>query len=99
MTGDVAADRLAPWARPRTVRVWARSIPDLTPLGLTPAPSASANVVIAVPADPYTLSRAREVAGMRVSDPWRVWLDLKQHDATDAATHLAASLREEAASA
>lgn len=99
VTGDVAADRLAPWARPRTVRMWARSIPDLTPLGLTPAPPESANVVIAVPADPYVLSRTREVAGMRLADPWRVWLDLEQHDATDAAAHLAASLREEAASA
>lgn len=99
VTGDVAADRLAPWARPRTVRVWARSIPDLTPVGLTPAPPGSANVVIAVPADPYVLSRTREVAGMHLAEPWRVWLDLEQHEATDAAAHLAASLREEAAPA
>lgn len=94
-TGDVAADALAPWARPATLRVWVATPVDLTDLGLTPAPPAGANVTLAVAQDPYVLTRTRLTsAGLRVQAPWRVWVDLAQHGNPQAAEHLAETLRD-----
>ncbi len=93
-TGDVAADALAPWARPTTVRVWAQTPVDLTSLGLTPASPGSANVTVGLPQDPYVLTRTRLTpTGLRVQTPWRVWVDLAQHGDPQAAEHLAHALR------
>lgn len=93
-TGDVAADALAPWARPTAVRVWVQTPMDLTGLGLTPAPPGSANVTLALAQDPYVLTRTRLTpTGLRVQAPWRVWVDLAQHGDPQAAEHLARELR------
>lgn len=92
VSGDVAADRLAPWARPQTLHLWVRSAVDLTSEGATPAPSEDANVVVQVPEDPYLLRRTRRARDLMVLDPWRVWLDLAQRGQDEAADHLAGAI-------
>ena len=92
VSGDVAADRLAPWARPQALHVWARSAVDLTADGVTPAPEAEANVVVQIPEDPYLLRRTRRAGDLTVLAPWRVWLDLAQRGQDEAAEHLASAI-------
>ncbi len=59
LSGDVAADLLAPWARPNRALLYVDQALDLTPLGLTPAPPDAATLELIVPDDPYVLSDAR----------------------------------------
>jgi hypothetical protein len=93
LSGDVAADLLAPWARPTRALVYVDQALDLTPLGLTPAPPDAATLELVVPDDPYVLRDARLLrADLVAAHPWRVWADTVARGNTDAAdalrTHL-----------
>jgi hypothetical protein len=52
VSGDVAADQLAPWRAPGRAVVYARAGADLTAVGLTPAGAAEATTELIVPEDP-----------------------------------------------
>ena len=93
LSGDVAADLLAPWARPIRALVYVDQALDLTPLGLTPAPPVAATLELVVPDDPYILRDARPLpSDLVIAHPWRVWTDTVARGNTDAAdalrTHL-----------
>ena len=93
LSGDVAADLLAPWARPTRALVYVDQALDLTPLGLTPAPPDAATLELVVPDDPYVLRDARLLpSDFVIAHPWRVWADTVAGGSTDAAdalrTHL-----------
>jgi len=93
LSGDVAADLLAPWARPTRALVYVDQALDLTPLGLTPAPPDAATLELVVPDDPYILRDARPLpSDLVIAHPWRVWTDTVARGNTDAAdalrTHL-----------
>jgi len=92
ITGQVAADFYAPWARPDHATIWVDRLVDLTAAGCTPATADEATVTLAVPDDPYALDAAVETDGVLLTDPWRTWLQLAQADATEAADHLRARL-------
>lgn len=93
LSGDVAADLLAPWARPTRALVYVDQALDLTPLGLTPAPPDVATLELVVPDDPYILRDARLLlSDLVIAHPWRAWVDAVARGNTDAAdalrTHL-----------
>lgn len=86
VTGEVAADRLAPWARPSTCWVWTACLADLEPIGATPVNVRDANLTLAVAEDPYVLRNVDE--SRRTAAPWRVWLDLVHQGRLDSADTL-----------
>lgn len=88
VTGQVAADEYAPWARPTRSTILVESLTDLSAAGCTPVPVEQATVVTAVPEDPRALLDCSDRAGLRVADPWRTWLTLAQDGDTAAADHL-----------
>lgn len=93
VSGDVAADRIAPWARPTTAWLWVAAPADLQPAGLTPAPADAATVTLAVSEDPHLLDSARPAAnGLPLVPGWRVWVDLVHQRRDDAADALADAL-------
>jgi len=93
LSGDVAADLLAPWARPTRALVYVDQALDLTPLGLTPAPPDAATLELVVPDDPYILRDTHTLpSDLVIAHPWRIWADTVVRGSTDAAdalrTHL-----------
>ncbi|WP_020017022.1 hypothetical protein [Promicromonospora sukumoe] len=87
--GDVAADAIAPWARPSSAWIWTSAQVDLQELGATPTTADTANLFLAVPDDPYLLrSAARPEDGYPTLPPWRVWVDLVRQGHDDAAAAL-----------
>jgi len=93
LSGDVAADLLAPWARPTRALVYVDQALELTPLGLTPAPPDAATLELVVPDDPYILRDARLLpSDLVIAHPWRVWADTAVRGNTDAADALRANL-------
>jgi hypothetical protein len=93
LSGDVAADLLAPWARPSRALVYVDQALDLTPLGLTPAPPGAATLELVIPDDPYVLRDARVLpSDLVIAHPWRVWADTAARGSTDAADALRAHL-------
>jgi hypothetical protein len=52
VSGDVAADLVAPWRVPRHALLYAERGADLAEIGLTPADPANATLTLVVPADP-----------------------------------------------
>jgi len=77
VSGDVAADTWAPWARPTTAWIWAANLVDLSTVGATPASPETATVTLAVSADPNLLTAAaHQPSGPPLLAPWRVWVDL-----------------------
>lgn len=95
LSGDVAADLLAPWARPTRALVYVDQALDLTPLGLTPAPPDAATLELVVPDDPYILRDSRpHPSDLVIAHPWRVWTDTVARGNTDAADALRTHLLE-----
>ncbi|MFD7309088.1 hypothetical protein [Promicromonospora sp. NPDC059942] len=87
--GDVAADSLAPWARPSSAWIWTAAQIDLQEAGATPTTADAANLFLAVPDDPHLLrSAARPENSYPVLAPWRVWIDLARQGHDDAAVAL-----------
>jgi DNA-binding transcriptional ArsR family regulator len=52
VSGDVAADQVAPWRRPQRATVYARRGADLAEVGLTPVSDEDATLELTVPRDP-----------------------------------------------
>lgn len=52
VSGDLAADRYAPWQLPTTVRLYIPEVVDFTPVGFSPATPAEATLTAVVPLDP-----------------------------------------------
>jgi hypothetical protein len=104
ISGDVAADILAPWARPQRAVIYARQGVDLTGLGMTPSPAEHATLALVVPEDPgvWTLAgaawrRNRDQFGLPLADPLQILWDVRGSpgpDADQATTHFVAWLRE-----
>ncbi|MDO8107216.1 hypothetical protein Q6348_08415 [Isoptericola sp. b441] len=92
VSGPVAADLLAPWARPSDALLWSASLVDLQPLGLTPAPHTEATLTLAVSPDPHLLPTARTARDLPVLPGWRLWVDLVHHGHRDAADSLATAI-------
>ncbi|MFE7506566.1 hypothetical protein [Promicromonospora sp. NPDC057488] len=87
--GDVAADSVAPWARPSSAWIWTAAQVDLQEIGATPTTADAANLFLAVPDDPYLLpAAARSKNDYPVLPPWRVWIDLAHQGHDDAAVTL-----------
>ena len=99
VSGDVAADSLAPWKRPARGRLYLDGPVDLEQDGFVPAPLDEATLVTCIPVDPslWRLINLRPAASttgsLPLADPAIVYWDLKtsgEVDSDEAAEHLAA---------
>lgn len=94
ISGDVAADVLAPWRSPRRAVVYAHTGADLSDAGLTPADEEDATLELVVPKDPgiWPASAAEETVGSGpLADPLQILWDVVRApgpDAHEAAQHL-----------
>ncbi|WP_199424592.1 hypothetical protein [Actinotalea solisilvae] len=89
VSGDVAADTWAPWARPASAWIWTSSLVDLAAVSATPAAPESATVTLAVSDDPHLLDAVRTTDDSPpLLAPWRVWVDLAHQGSTAAADAL-----------
>jgi hypothetical protein len=90
LSGDVAADLVLPWRRPRSAVVYADRGFDLTQAGMTPAVSPrDATLTVIVPKDPGVWpprpwTPRRNVSRMEVVDPVQVLYDLYTATGPDA---------------
>lgn len=79
LSGLVAADRIAPWARPTVATIYTPVGADLQQVGLTPASPEEATIQLVVPADPgvWLVPRMwRALEGRRLADPFQIMWDL-----------------------
>lgn len=97
ISGDVAADRLAPWKLPARGRIYVTAPVDLAGDGFVPASLDEATLVTCMPVDP-TLWRLTDVGNFlvydsaKLADPALVYWDVHNSDDLDsleAANHLA----------
>lgn len=98
VSGDVAADLLAPWKLPARGRLYLTGHVDLENDGFVPAPLREATLVTCVPADPslwrltHLRATTRKPPPLPLADPAIVYWDLKtsgEIDSNEAADHLA----------
>lgn len=102
VSGDVAADRMAPWKRPTRSKIYVKESFDLEEDGFVPAPIDEATLVISVPEDPTLWSRLSNPvdsgrSGYRFADAVIVYWDVRQGtdpDSSEAAEKLANELME-----
>ncbi|MGH3500322.1 MAG: MarR family transcriptional regulator [Nocardioidaceae bacterium] len=89
VSGDVAADRVAPWRDPRRAVVYARSGSDLSGLGFTPSGEAEATLEVIVPRDPgvWPAPGAGDGSGDMggLADPVQVLWDVHRGEGPDVA--------------
>jgi DNA-binding Lrp family transcriptional regulator len=93
VSGDVAADVIAPWARPVRATLYAAIGADLSPAGLTPCPAADATLALIVPEDAgvWIMARlwwqavGRDAAheGLTLADPLQVLHDVRVSPSVD----------------
>lgn len=96
VSGDVAADLIAPWRNPVRAVVYARTGADLSEVGLTPAGLAEATLELIVPQDPGVWPLQQDDGPMPIADPVQVLWDVRRSPGTDsgeAATRLWKALR------
>ncbi|NYI46182.1 transcriptional regulator with XRE-family HTH domain [Nocardioides aromaticivorans] len=105
LSGLVAADRIAPWARANVATIYTPVGADLQQVGLTPASPGDATIQLVVPADPgvWLVPRMwQALEGRRLADPFQILWDLTHPigaavtDADQAALHLRKYLFDEA---
>ncbi len=97
ISGDVAADRLAPWLLPRSGFLYIDSPVDLTDEGFVPAPLDEATLVACVPRDRTLWKTSTTEAGIGLADPALVWWELMgeaREDSNEAAEQLLRSIIE-----
>jgi hypothetical protein len=103
LSGDLAADIIAPWRSPARAVVYARTGVDLAEAGLTPAGEEEATLELIVPADPgvWPLASTQFApsadSSMPVADPLQVLWDVQRApgpDSGEAAAKLWERLRE-----
>jgi hypothetical protein len=101
LSGEVAADALAPWQRPRRVQIYARAGTSLADAGFVPVPDeASATLCVTVPEDPGLWLPEQWLVGVggrraQIADPLQVLWDVAAAAgpaATEAVTHLRQAL-------
>jgi hypothetical protein len=87
VSGDVAADFIAPWRSPSRAVIYARNGLDLTEAGLTPAGINQATLELILPQDPGlwpTSDLARQIQrGLPLADPLQVLWDLRRSPGSD----------------
>lgn len=94
VSGDVAADRLAPWKLPTRGRIYVNSPIDLAGDGFVPAPVEDATLVTCVPQDPtlwYLTSTFAPADGVALADTVITYWDVLTSgdvDNEEAAAHL-----------
>lgn len=94
VSGDVAADLIAPWARPAHAMLYTDVGADLSPAGLTPSPAADATLALTVPeetglwrfADGWWQAVGQDPApdGLPLADPLQVLHDAGRSPSVDA---------------
>jgi MarR family protein len=94
LSGDVAADLLAPWGRPVQATVYTDAGADLSPAGLTPSPASEATLALVVPEDPGVWRIAHDWwrslpaelprSGLPLADPVQVLHDIRRTGNVDA---------------
>lgn len=95
VSGDAAADLIAPWRLPITTRLYVREMVDFTEAGFTPAEPRDATLIVTVPDDP-TLWKTAELGkqtDIPLADPLIVLWDVLRSSGPDA-DEAAARLRE-----
>lgn len=100
VSGDVAADRYAPWRRPTSTRLYIRQFVDLSPAGFAPTEPSNATLTIGLPTDrtlwPVARSKAKHDWLAPLADPLIVLWDLMNTsrgvDAQEAAEVLKAEI-------
>ena len=85
LSGDIAADRIAPWRTPTTLLVYAPEPFSTDPLNMIEATGRQdANVIVRYPQDASVFGfEPLIVAGLRVVDPTQVIWDLNDHNGSD----------------
>ncbi|MEU2613002.1 hypothetical protein ABZ570_15690 [Micromonospora sp. NPDC007271] len=100
ISGDVAADLIAPWRSPRRAVIYAQTGVDLASAGFTPAGDEEATVELIVPKDPgvWPGPTAEEALGRRpLADPLQILWDATRApgpDADEATQRLRKALRD-----
>ena len=98
VTGDVAADTIAPWRRPTRARLYVREIIDFTPAGFTPADADEATMTVVLADDPtiWTVADAFKhgTEQIALADPLIVLWDLLHTSEGADVTEAAGILRE-----
>jgi hypothetical protein len=94
VSGDVAADLVAPWARPARTTVYARHGADLGAAGLTPSPGPDATLALVVPEDAGVWLAPERFwnragldpapGGLPLADPLQVLDDVRRSPSVDA---------------
>jgi hypothetical protein len=92
ISGDVAADMIAPWRSPHRAVIYAQTGVDLTAAGLTPANEADATVELIVPTDPGVWpgpSAENPSGSLPLADPLQILWDVARAPGpdTDEAAH------------
>lgn len=88
LSGDLAADRYAPWTLPSSVRLYVDEIIDFTAAGFSPADPADATMTVVIPDDRSIRTVASHIYGAVnidghvVADPAIIMWDLL-HNSTD----------------
>lgn len=94
VSGDVAADRIAPWKLPTRGRIYVTSPIDLAGDGFVPAPAVEATLITCVPQDPtlwHLTSAFAPADGVSLADTVITYWDVLTSGAVDseeAAAHL-----------
>lgn len=91
LSGDVAADRIAPWKLPGQAKLYVSTPVDLGGEGFLPAPLGEATLVITLPQDPTLWHLASNGEGPSLADPALVCWDVLHGDdvdSTEASEHL-----------
>ena len=98
VSGDPAADALAPWRRPATCTLYVHAGASLAPAGFVPVASAAeSTLTLCAPKDPgLWLPTTWTAAGLPLADPLQIIYDVVNGTGTDqaeAASHLREALR------
>ncbi|MFC4107303.1 ArsR/SmtB family transcription factor [Micromonospora zhanjiangensis] len=83
VSGDVAADFIAPWHTPSRAIVYARTGSDLAPAGLTPAGADEATLELVVARDPGVWPGERIGDSLPLADPLQILWDVRRSTGAD----------------
>ncbi|MFC6015221.1 MarR family transcriptional regulator [Plantactinospora solaniradicis] len=88
LSGDVAADLIAPWRNPERLVVYARAGVDLTAVGLVPAAAEDATLEFVVPEDPgvwpvLSADLTRDGVPLPLADPLQILWDVRRASGPD----------------
>lgn len=85
VSGDIAADRYAPWRLPAVALVYVSELVDFTVAGASPAEASGATLISIVPSDPTVWATAKEFSmGAGTVDPLIAFMDVLTSEGPDA---------------